>query len=207
MKLDIALAESSPLVLSALSEMFEKDGRFSILSTTSTAEAFLQTVITVPAQVAIMDWHLPTLGAEKLMHIVREQELDMRIVICTQTASSELAKRSMAAGAAGYYSHDQPTETLLSTVMDVADGKMIFPYLDIRDLRDPLQSLTKTEKALLLSLALGKSNKELASDHNISINTVKFHLRNLYEKLAVRNRTQAIAYYYSSLNSGSVQTN
>lgn len=207
MKMDIALAESSPLVLSALSELFEKDGRFSILSTTGTAEAFLQTVITVPAQVAIMDWHLPTLGAEKLMHIVREQELDMRIIICTQTSSVELAKRAMAAGAAGYYSHDQPTETLLNTVMDVADGKMIFPYLDIRDLRDPLESLTKTERTLLSSLALGKSNKELATDHNISINTVKFHLRNLYEKLAVRNRSQAIAYYYSSLNSGSVQIN
>jgi len=52
--------------------------------------------------------------------------------------------------------------------------------------------LTPTETALLESLSVGNSNRELAEIHGISINTVKFHLHNIYEKLGVRNRKQAV---------------
>ena len=80
---------------------------------------------------------------------------------------------------------------------------MVFPFLDVRDLRrDPLDTLTERERALLALLAQGHSNKQLALDLDISINTVKFHLRNLFEKLAVRNRSQAVAFYYSALMRG-----
>ena len=50
---------------------------------------------------------------------------------------------------------------------------------------------------MLSALARGRTNNELAKELGISINTVKFHLRNLYEKLGFRNRSQAIAFYYS----------
>jgi two-component system nitrate/nitrite response regulator NarP len=81
----------------------------------------------------------------------------------------------------------------------VAKGRMVFPYVDVRSLkRDPRESLTEREKTMLAALARGRTNTELAADLGISINTVKFHLRNLYEKLGLRNRSQAIAFYYSS---------
>ena len=76
---------------------------------------------------------------------------------------------------------------------------MVFPFLDVRQLRkDPMNLLTRRERILLTSLAQGRTNKELAADLGISVNTVKFHLRNLFEKLSVNNRAQAIAFYYSS---------
>ena len=58
--------------------------------------------------------------------------------------------------------------------------------------------LTRRERALLDALSKGLSNKDLARDFEISANTVKFHLSNLFEKLGVKNRAQAIAFYYSS---------
>lgn len=199
MKVNIALADGNALMRSALSEIFERDDRFSLVSATSTAEAFLLATLTVPSDVAIIDWGLPALGGEQLIQVLREHESPTRIVVCTHGSSGDLAKRAMAAGAAGFYSHTDPPENLVETVWDVSTGKMVFPYLDVRDLHDPLQSLTKTEKALLNSLSLGRSNKELSEDHGITVNTVKFHLRNLYEKLSVNNRAQAIAFYYSSV--------
>ena len=76
---------------------------------------------------------------------------------------------------------------------------MVFPYVDVRSLkRDPRESLTTREKALLVALAKGRTNTELATELGISINTVKFHLRNLYEKLGLRNRAQAIAFHYAN---------
>ena len=74
---------------------------------------------------------------------------------------------------------------------------MVFPFLDLRELQtDPLLQLTKRERALLESLAQGLTNQELATEFDISPNTVKFHLSNLFEKLGVRSRAQAIAFFY-----------
>ena len=61
-----------------------------------------------------------------------------------------------------------------------------------------LDQLTEREKAMLAALARGRTNTELAAELNISINTVKFHLRNLYEKLDLKNRSQAIAFFYAN---------
>ena len=203
-KIEVSLADGNALMLSALSEIFEKDPRFSLISATNTAESFLKAALTVPSTVAVVDWSLPTLGGERLIQILREQKSAMRIIVCTHGNSDDLPKRAMAAGAAGFFRHTDPPEQLLETTCEVAAGKMVFPYLDVRDLHDPLQTLTKTEKALLASLSLGRTNQELADDHGITINTVKFHLRNLYDKLSVRNRAQAIAFYYSKVSQGAL---
>ena len=56
-------------------------------------------------------------------------------------------------------------------------------------------NLSKQEKKILMSLSSGSLYKEIASDHNISINTVKKHLKNIYRKLNVSKRTQAIEKY------------
>jgi two-component system nitrate/nitrite response regulator NarP len=92
-----------------------------------------------------------------------------------------------------------PVERLLDTCMDVAAGKMVFPFIDVRGLQsDPIQQLTRREKALLEALANGLANKDLAREFDISTNTVKYHLSNLFEKLGVTSRTQAVAYYFKS---------
>ena len=88
---------------------------------------------------------------------------------------------------------------MLATAETIARGQMVFPFLDVRELeKDPVEQLTKRERAMLEALAQGRQNKELAEDFGISVNTVKFHLSNLYEKLGVRNRSQAIAFFYAS---------
>ena len=197
-RVDVSLADGNALMLSALSETFERDGRFSLVSTTSTAESFLQAVLTVPSAVGVLEWSLPTLGAERVLRILREQESPTRVIVCAHGDGDDVPKRALAAGAAGFYSHSQPIGRLLETAVDVAAGRMVFPYVDVRELHDPIGALTRSERALLASLATGLTNKELAAEHAISVNTVKFHLRNLFEKLGVRNRAQAIAFWYSS---------
>lgn len=76
---------------------------------------------------------------------------------------------------------------------------MVFPFLDIRSLQqDPIEQLSQRERTLLEGLSRGLTNRELAREFDISANTVKFHLSNLFDKLSVKNRTQAIAFYYSN---------
>jgi len=199
---DIMLADSNPLVLSAMSEIFERDPRFSLVATSATAEGFLGTVMRVPVQVGVVDWTLPALGAAKLIEVLRDQARAPRLVVYGE-ASGEIPRLAMQAGAAGFAARSGEVEGLLETCAEVAAGKMVFPFIDVRKMQqDPIHSLSRKERALLEALAQGLSNRELAKELGISTNTVKFHLSNVYEKLAVKNRAQAIAFYYSSQFAG-----
>ena len=196
-KIEVTIAEGNALMLSALSDLLENDARFSLVSSVTSTDACLQTMLSVPSQVLVIDWSLPAVGAEKLMYILRSHDSPVRTVVCSHVNSHEIPKRAMAAGGAGFFCHTEPTSALLDVIQSVSEGNMVFPYLDVRELNDPLQSLTKTERLLLQSLALGQTNKELSAEHDIAVNTVKFHLRNVFDKLSVKNRSQAIAFYYS----------
>ncbi len=199
--IELALGDSNPLMLSAMSEFIERDPRFSLVATASTAEGFLEVVLRVPVAVGVIDWTLPKLGAERLIDVLRAQEASPRVVVYSHGDGPDIPSRAMAAGAAGFCSRSEPPERLLDIIAEVAGGRMVFPFLDVRQLRrDPMSVLTRRERVLLTSLAQGRTNKELAVDLGISINTVKFHLRNLFDKLSVTNRAQAIAFYYSTVS-------
>lgn len=203
-KVEIMLGDSNPLVLSAMSEVFERDQRFSLVATTATAEGFLGMAMRVPVQVGVIDWNLPALGAEKLTEVLRSQENAPRIVIYGHDHDPSAPRRAMSIGAAAFVSRSAPTETLVQTCLEVADGKMVFPFLDVRDLRsDPISALSRKERAILEALSEGLTNKQLSNRLGISTNTVKFHLSNIFDKLSVKNRAQAIAFYYADrANSG-----
>ena len=196
--IDIMLADGNPLVLTAMSELFDRDPRFSLVATSATAEGFLGTAMRVPVQVGVVDWNLPVIGAAKLIEVLREQDNTPRFVVYGD-AGGDTARLAMQAGAAGFVARSGEVAGLLDTCAEVAAGKMVFPFIDVREMQqDPIHSLSRKERAMLEALAKGLSNRDLSKDLGISTNTVKFHLSNIYEKLSVKNRAQAIAYYYSS---------
>ena len=196
--INVNLADSNPLVLSAMSEIFERDPRFSLVATSATAEGFLGIAMRVPVQVGVIDWNLPVIGATKLIEVLREHENAPRFVVYGDDAG-DIPRLAMQAGAAGFVPRSGDVKGLLKTCADVAAGKMVFPFIDVRQMQqDPIYSLSRKERAILEALSNGLSNRELSQALQISTNTVKFHLSNIYDKLAVKNRAQAIVYYYSS---------
>ena len=197
-QIKVVLAESNPMILSAMSEKFSTDQRISLISTVTTTEDFLSTVLRVKVDLGIVCWTLPQLGGEKIIEVLRENPSAPKILVYAQNHSLDVSRRALAAGAAGFCNDEQTVDELLETAITVASGKMVFPFRDVRELQDdPLFMLTKRERMILQFLADGSSNKELANSMSISINTVKFHLSNLYEKLGVKNRSQAISFFYS----------
>jgi two-component system nitrate/nitrite response regulator NarP len=196
--IDVMLAHSDALVLTAMSEIFDRDPQFSLVATSATAEGFLGTVMRVPVQLGVIDWTLPVLGGAKLIEVLRDQPSAPRIVVYGDD-KGDLPRLAMTAGAAGFAPRSGAVEGLLGICRDVAAGKMVFPFLDVRKLQnDPIHQLSRKERAMLEALSKGLTNRELSKELGISTNTVKFHLSNMYEKLSVKNRSQAIAFYYSS---------
>jgi two-component system nitrate/nitrite response regulator NarP len=119
-----------------------------------------------------------------------------RLIVYSGIESDTVPVQVMAHGGAAFMSKNEQPQSLLDTVAQVAEGRMVFPYLDVRQINsNPLSSLTKRELEILSSLAAGQTNKEIAAEKCVSANTVKYHVRNIFEKLGVNNRSQAIALY------------
>ena len=102
----------------------------------------------------------------------------------------------MRLGAQGYcFQFDDPS-IIFETILAVAHGRICIPYIDINKVNDtPLALLTVRERELLAVLSDGWTNLQIATRTGISENTVKYHLKNLYDKLDVRNRAMAVALY------------
>ena len=195
----LIIADPNTMMLQALADLFERDRRFSLVATSKTAEGFLESCLRVPVDIGIVDWNIPQLGAERLLAILRDRPNAPRIIIHAPPGDADAPRRAMAAGAAAFCTHDAQEGQLLDIALTVATGRMVFPFMDVRALKqDPRDSLTEREKTMLAALAKGRTNTELADELGISINTVKFHLRNLYEKRSLKNRSQAIAFFYAN---------
>ena len=120
------------------------------------------------------------------------------LVIYGKAGHAGAASKTIHGGAAFVSKSEQPS-VLMDTIVAVAAGRMVFPYLDIRSIYDnPLSTLTRREMEVLADLASGRTNKQIARDLGVSLNTIKYHVRNLYQKLAVNSRGQAIALYLKS---------
>jgi two-component system, NarL family, nitrate/nitrite response regulator NarL len=192
--IEIVVADKSPLVTSALRQLFAKDDRFRLVATASDGERFLEAVRRMKFDVGIIGWDMPYCDGRRVLEVLRKQAGVPRILVYTGNLDPDVPREVMALGGAGFCAKSDPPERLLAAVDAIAGGRMVFPFVDVRTLgADPLASLTLRERELLKRLATGRTNAQLAKDIGVSVNTVKFHLKNLYEKLDVRNRAQAVA--------------
>ncbi len=195
---DVAVVDKNPLVVRAIKSLFQEDGRFHMVASATDGERFLDAVGRVPFDVVISSWVMPYCSGRELLEKLRELQDAPRIIIYTGSTNPNVARDAMRLGAAGFCAKDEPPERLLQVLDAVVKGSMIFPFMDMSKLAaDPLDSLTRREKELLGKLAIGLTNKELATELGVSTNTIKFHLRNLYSKLDVRNRAEAAALHVS----------
>lgn len=193
------MADKSPLIQAALTHLFAEDQRFELVNVWADGEAFLQSIDQCELDVAITGWIISPGDGKYILDQLRAHANAPRIVVYTGAEGESVPAQAMAHGAAAFVSKSEQPEYLMDTVAAVAGGRMVFPFLDVRKIhRNPLTTLTKRELEVLSALATGHTNKQIASTQGISPNTVKFHVRNLFEKLGVHNRSQAIALYLKS---------
>ena len=94
-----ALADSNPLMLSALSDLFERDPRFSLVATLNAADSFLEMAARLPTTIGVVDWALPPLGGERLLEGLRGRPNAPRMLVYGPEGDMDLVRRAMSAGA------------------------------------------------------------------------------------------------------------
>ena len=198
--ISVFVVDKSSLVRVGLQGLLNQDERFELAGLAENGAEFLEVSSRQQFDVAVIGWVMPTLDGRSVLEKLRERTGAPRVVIYTGHANTDLPRQVMRLGGAGFCWKSEPPSQLLDTVAAVASGQMIFPYVDVRGLDSPpLALLTPRERELLAALSEGRSNAQLASHFEISIQTVKFHLKNVYEKLGIANRAQVVAFYVGEI--------
>lgn len=202
-KIDVAIVDKNPVVRSGLENLINKDGRFHITGVFGTGAAILAQLETAKVAIAIVGWSLPDISGGEVLAAVKTAKLPTRVIIYTGEMGANVLRQSIKGGAWGFVSKSEEPAILLETIVAVARGRLSLPYIDIDLLNyDPLGALTARERELLAALANGWTNLQIAARTGITRNTVKYHLKNLYDKLGVTNRAMAVALYLSAMQDG-----
>lgn len=195
----VGLADKSPLIHAALKLLLQEDHRFDLAFAVTGCDEFFRALDQTPIDVGVIGWIIGPCDGRFILDHINTQERQTRLIVYTGHESKKIPSMVMAHGGAAFVSKSEQPAYLLDTIEDVAAGRMVFPYIDVRSLYDnPLATLTRRELEVLSDLASGRTNKQIARDLGVSLNTVKFHVRNLFQKLDVNSRGQAIALYLRS---------
>ncbi|MBN1339999.1 MAG: response regulator transcription factor [Bacteroidales bacterium] len=168
----------------------------------SDGESFLEKFREIEADVALMDIHLPGISGIECTRIVRQAVPSLQVLMCTVYEDDEMVFESLKAGANGYVLKKSSSEKLAEAVIDIYNGgspmsqviarKVTGSFQNAKKQEEETRNLTKREKEILEYLAKGYRYKEIAAKLFISAETVRTHIRNIYEKLHVQSRTEAL---------------
>lgn len=143
--------------------------------------------------VTLVDLRLPKMGGVEVIQRVRSEAPNARFVVLTTYDGDEDIYRALKSGAKAYLLKGMTSEELISTIREVAAGKSHIPAAIAERLAERMgtEDLTPREADVLEQIVHGKSNKEIATELDISEATVKTHINSLLSKLGVSDRTQA----------------
>jgi DNA-binding NarL/FixJ family response regulator len=194
--ISIAIVDDHRVVARSLQAYLDSFADLKVVGIVTTGEEMLEQLDSWKPQVVLQDLLLPG-GADGIATTRRilERAPGVRVIALTASVDDARMMGVLRAGAAGYVRKGAEPETLLAAVRAVARGKT---YIDpsvgrqIREAAVPADELTPRETEVLRHLALGRSNRDIASALSVSEETVKTHVGHVLSKLQVENRAQAI---------------
>lgn len=198
----IVVAERNPLVISALEGLFARDGRYRLSAVARTAnETYDALMLAGPVDLLLLGWMLADCDAPALIAGLQRRALAPRIVLFASDANPQIVRDAVRLGVHGLCYQFEDPALLFTTLEAVGHGRICIPYAPLDKIAErPLSRLTQRERELLAMLGDGWTNTQIASRTGISENTVKYHLKNLYDKLEVRNRAMAVALFAGGRN-------
>lgn len=143
--------------------------------------------------VVLMDLRMPGMGGVETILALLKEFPEARIIVVTTYDLDEDIFRAIQAGAKSYLLKDMAREQVVETIREVHRGKIKLPpgVMSRLEERSRRQELTEREMEILQLIVKGRSNKEISSALFIAEDTVKYHLKTLFAKLAVQDRTEA----------------
>lgn len=197
----VAIVEDDPQLRAAFTELIEAADGLTCVAHYGSAEEALEALPTLGADVVLMDINLPGVSGIECARRLKERLPSLHVVMLTTFDDSDLIFESLKAGATGYILKRAPAAQIVAAVRDVCDGgapmsgaiaHKVVQFFRQHQGAVEVQRLSDREREVLLALSEGQQYKEIAVHLAISINTVRKHIKSIYEKLQVHTRAEAV---------------
>ncbi len=205
MSIKVSIVEDNQSIRQSLSEILDSTPGFRLGDACGTAEESLQRLPNNPPDVVLMDINLPRLSGTLAVRELKRCLPQTQFIMLTIEDDGQRVFESLQAGASGYLVKNVPPDKILAAIEEVHRGGSPMSSQIARMLVQTFQSagpsgeraekLTMRENEILNLVSRGYRSKEVSDELRISVQTVHTHLRNIYEKLHVRSRAEAVARY------------
>jgi two-component system nitrate/nitrite response regulator NarL len=202
--LKAVLVDDHPLFRKGLAELFEHDGRIRVAGVAgSLAEA--RPLLAQKPDVLVIDLNLPEQDGVEAIRQLREEGLQIPVVALTMSESEDDMAAALRAGARGYLLKSMEPDEVIEAILRAVRGEVVVaPAMTAKLVRlldakpgaggSLMDQLTQREREILGCLTRGKSNKAIAQELGISVDTVKLHVKNVLTKLNLSSRVEAAVY-------------
>lgn len=204
MSVKIMLADDHILCREGIRQLLEFDGTIEVVAEVSDGQECLDKIATVLPDVLLLDINMPKMNGVEVLAEIRRRKIPVKVLILTVHNEVDYLVKAVDIGVDGYIVKDSESAELKKAIFTLANGEnyiqpSLIPSLNSRLIsrdtdKEKLESLTKRELEVLIHIANGMFNKEIATSLDISERTVKNHISNIFKKIEVNDRTQAAVF-------------
>lgn len=203
-KIKVMIVDDHSLIREGLKQLLEFDGSIEVVGEASNGIECLEKIDSVHPEVLLLDINMPEKNGIEVLKEMKEKESPIKVLILTVHNELEYLTQAVDIGVDGYILKDSESSELKKAIQSVLEGEnyiqpSLIPALNNqlvnRDIeKDKISLLTNRELEVLIQVANGMFNKEIATNLNISERTVKNHISNIFKKIDVSDRTQATVF-------------
>lgn len=200
----VMIADDHALMREGIKQLLEFDGTIKVIEEASDGLECLRKLNSVKPDVLLLDINMPNKNGIEVLQEIYDKSINVKVLILTVHNEVEYLIKAVDIGVDGYLLKDSESSELKKAILAVLDGESyiqpnLIPTLNsrlvARDVdKEKIDSLTRRELEVLIQVASGMFNKEIATTLNISERTVKNHISNIFKKIDVADRTQAAVF-------------
>lgn len=204
MSIKVMLADDHMLMREGIRQLLEFDGNIEVIAEANDGEECLKKIAISKPQVLLLDINMPKKNGIEVLEEIKKRKLDVKVLILTVHDEIEYLLKAVDIGVDGYILKDSESSELKKAINVIVNKESyiqpkLIPLLNkrlvSRDMdKDKIDSLTSRELEVLIQVANGMFNKEIATQLNISERTVKNHISNIFKKIDISDRTQAAVF-------------
>jgi DNA-binding NarL/FixJ family response regulator len=198
-KIKLAIIEDNEDLLKMLSQYFNQTSEFEVSLASLSMEDFFKSALPETIDVILLDLMLPGVGGIDGIPLLKEKYPEANILVISVLDDSVSIFTALKRGASGYITKETPLENIKSALINAYNGMSVMnqdiaaKVLDYFNNDHIVEKLSKKELVIAEGLKKGLSYKMIAFDNHISIDAVRFHVRNIYKKLEINSKGELIS--------------
>lgn len=204
MAVKVMIADDHSMIREGLKQLLELEGEFEVIEEACDGEECINKLKSTKPDVLLLDINMPKMTGLEVLQKMKDLKMKVRVLVLTVHNEVEYLLKAVDIGVNGYLLKDSESAELKKAILSVVNGEdyiqpSLIPVLNAKMIdrskdNEKLEKLTKRELQVLKLVAIGKLNRQVAEEMEISERTVKNHVSNIFKKIDVKDRTQAAVF-------------